>query len=130
MEPTAAVVGARRGASASAPTKGVVKAADGVSFEVADGEVLGIVGESGSGKSVTALSLLGLLPPTATVTGEVRFRGRSLLDMPAAEAQSLRGDRIAMVSTCSPTSRPRRLAHEIPAWVDRGQGQPVGPQLR
>jgi len=77
--------------------QGVVKAADGVSFAVADGEVLGIVGESGSGKSVTALSLLGLLPPTATVTGEVRFRGRSLLDMPAAEAQSLRGDRIAMV---------------------------------
>ncbi len=77
--------------------KGVVKAADGISFEVAEDEVLGIVGESGSGKSVTGLALMGLLPPTARVSGEVTFRGRSVLGLPEAEACALRGARIAMV---------------------------------
>ena len=77
--------------------QGTVHAANGVSFEIAEDEVLGIVGESGSGKSVTALSLMGLLPRTASVTGDVRFRGRSILTLPEAEARSLRGSRIAMV---------------------------------
>jgi len=77
--------------------QGVVKAADGVSFDLAEDEVLGVVGESGSGKSVTALAVLGLLPPTATVTGEVRFRGRSLLDLPKDEARRLRGSSLAIV---------------------------------
>ena len=77
--------------------QGVVKAADGVSFDLAEDEVLGVVGESGSGKSVTALAVLGLLPPTATVTGEVRFRGRSMLDLPKEEARELRGSSLAIV---------------------------------
>jgi len=77
--------------------QGILKAADGVSVDLAEDEVLGIVGESGSGKSVTALAILGLLPATATVTGEVSFRGRSLLDMPEDELRALRGSRIAMV---------------------------------
>jgi oligopeptide/dipeptide ABC transporter ATP-binding protein len=77
--------------------KGVVKAADGVSFEVAENEVLGIVGESGSGKSVTALALMGLLPHTAKASGTVLFRGRSVLDMKEKEACELRGAGIAMV---------------------------------
>jgi peptide/nickel transport system ATP-binding protein len=77
--------------------RGTVKAADGVSFDVAENQVLGIVGESGSGKTVTALSLLGLLPPTATVTGEVRFRGENLLAMAEPELREMRGSRIAMV---------------------------------
>ena len=77
--------------------QGVVKAADGVSFDLAEDEVLGVVGESGSGKSVTALAILGLLPPTATVTGEVRYRGRSLLDLPKDEMRALRGSSLAIV---------------------------------
>ena len=54
---------------------GIVKAVDGVSFNVEKGKTLGIVGESGCGKSVTTMSLLGLLPPTASVEGEARFNG-------------------------------------------------------
>jgi len=77
--------------------QGTVKAADGVSFDLAEEEVLGIVGESGSGKSVTALAVLGLLPATATVSGEVRFRGRSMLDLPKEEARELRGSSLAIV---------------------------------
>jgi oligopeptide/dipeptide ABC transporter ATP-binding protein len=77
--------------------QGVVKAADGVSFDLAEDEVLGVVGESGSGKSVTALAVLGLLPSTATVTGAVRYRGRSLLDLPKDEARALRGSSLAIV---------------------------------
>jgi oligopeptide/dipeptide ABC transporter ATP-binding protein len=77
--------------------QGIVKAADGVSFDLAEDEVLGVVGESGSGKSVTALAVLGLLPPSAKVTGEVRFRGRSLLGLPKEEARALRGSSLAIV---------------------------------
>ena len=77
--------------------QGVLKAVDGVSFELAENEVLGIVGESGSGKSVTALAVMGLLPRTARASGTVRFRGHSVLDMKEAEACALRGAQIAMV---------------------------------
>ena len=76
---------------------GVVKAVDGVSFDVHENEVLGIVGESGSGKSVTSMSILGLLPKTARISGEVIFRGQSLLGLREKEMRSLRGRRIAMV---------------------------------
>ena len=77
--------------------QGIVKAADGVSFSVWPNEVLGIVGESGSGKTVSALSVLRLLPPTAQVTGTVTFGGRNLLEAPAAELRAVRGDRIALI---------------------------------
>jgi peptide/nickel transport system ATP-binding protein len=70
---------------------------DGVSFTLEAGEVLGLVGESGSGKSVTLMSLLGLLGAAATVQGSVRFRGRELVGLPAAELRALRGGQIAMV---------------------------------
>jgi oligopeptide transport system ATP-binding protein len=78
---------------------GVVKAVDGVSFDVLPGEVLGIVGESGSGKSVTNLAVMGLLPrpPAYFPRGEVRFAGRSLLEASDRELRSLRGRRMAMV---------------------------------
>jgi oligopeptide transport system ATP-binding protein len=78
---------------------GVVKAVDGVSFDVKPGEVLGIVGESGSGKSVTNLAVMGLLPqpPAYFPRGEVRFGGRSLLHAPDRELRSLRGRRMAMI---------------------------------
>ncbi|HEX3622257.1 MAG TPA: ABC transporter ATP-binding protein [Acidimicrobiales bacterium] len=76
---------------------GVVKAADGVSFAIWPDEVVGIVGESGSGKTVTALSVLRLLPATAEVTGAVTFGGRDLLTLPEADLRAVRGDRIALI---------------------------------
>jgi peptide/nickel transport system ATP-binding protein len=78
---------------------GVTRAVDGVSFDVSAGETLGIVGESGCGKSVTALSIMRLLPPrlAETVGGTVSFDGRSLLDLPEAEMRGIRGNRIAMI---------------------------------
>jgi oligopeptide/dipeptide ABC transporter ATP-binding protein len=76
---------------------GIVKAVDGVSFDVFENEVLAIVGESGSGKSVTSMAVMGLLPRSATVTGDIYFRGRPLAGLPEREARKLRGDKIAMV---------------------------------
>jgi oligopeptide/dipeptide ABC transporter ATP-binding protein len=76
---------------------GVVKAVGGVSFDVREAETLGIVGESGSGKSVTSLSILGLLPKSAHITGEVNFRGEQLLALPEKEMRGVRGAKIAMV---------------------------------
>lgn len=77
--------------------EGLLKAVDGVSFEVRAHETLGIVGESGSGKSVTSMAVLGLLPKYARVSGEVEFRGEGLLGRREKELQSVRGMRIAMV---------------------------------
>ncbi len=78
---------------------GVTRAVDGVSFEIAPGETLGIVGESGCGKSVTALSVLRLLPAKLgrTVGGSISFEGRNLLDVPEDEMRSVRGNSIAMI---------------------------------
>ncbi|MGG5885727.1 ABC transporter ATP-binding protein [Falsiroseomonas sp. HC035] len=77
---------------------GVLKAVEGVSFDLARGEILGLVGESGSGKSVTGFSLIGLVdPPGRVVSGSIRFDGRELVGMPQGEMRKLRGKRIAMV---------------------------------
>ena len=77
---------------------GVVKAANGVNFKLRRGKVLGIVGESGSGKTVTALSIMGLVPyPGRTVKGEVLYEGRDLLKMDKEELRHLRGNEIAIV---------------------------------
>jgi peptide/nickel transport system ATP-binding protein len=78
---------------------GVTRAVDGVSFEIAPGETLGIVGESGCGKSVTALSVLRLLPAKLgrTVGGTITFEGRNLLDIPEDEMRTVRGNAIAMI---------------------------------
>jgi len=79
--------------------RGVVKAVDGVSFSLRRGEVLGLVGESGCGKSVTALSLLRLLPKSAarTVKGEVLLEGDDLLAKSDREMRRIRGRKIAMI---------------------------------
>ena len=78
---------------------GVVRAVDGVSFDVARGETLGIVGESGCGKSVTALSILRLIPPETgrIVGGSIRFEGRELTALSEPEMKGLRGHRISMI---------------------------------
>ena len=78
---------------------GVVHAVDGISYELAEGEVLGVVGESGCGKSVHALSIMRLIPtpPGRIVEGEVIFEGDNLLEMDDSEMRHIRGNRIAMV---------------------------------
>jgi peptide/nickel transport system ATP-binding protein len=76
---------------------GTVHAVDRMSLTLAPRQVLGIVGESGCGKSVTALSILGLLPTTATVTGSVLFEGRELLGAPRSQLRKIRGREISFV---------------------------------
>ena len=78
---------------------GVVKAVDGITYDLEEGEVLGVVGESGCGKSVHALSIMRLVPspPGRTVDGSITFEGEDLLEMDDAEMRNIRGNRIAMV---------------------------------
>jgi peptide/nickel transport system ATP-binding protein len=77
---------------------GVVKAVDGVSFEVREGETLGIVGESGSGKSVTSLSIMRLLDQNGKIVdGKIIFKGRNLLELSENEMRKIRGKEIAMI---------------------------------
>src|SRR4051794_30410597 len=78
---------------------GVVKAVDGVSFFLMPGETLGIVGESGCGKSITALSLMRLIPspPGKIVDGKIVFQGDNVLEMSDEEVRNIRGNRIAMI---------------------------------
>jgi peptide/nickel transport system ATP-binding protein len=78
---------------------GVVRAVDGVSFHVIPGETLAIVGESGCGKSVTALSILRLIPspPGRIVSGAIRFAGRDLLRLSEAQMRQVRGNEISMI---------------------------------
>lgn len=78
---------------------GAVKAVDGVSFSVGEGETLGIVGESGSGKSVTALSILRMVPAPAgrIVGGKIFLRGEDLLQKSEREMQRIRGSKISMI---------------------------------
>jgi len=78
---------------------GTVKAVDGISYEIEEGEVLGVVGESGCGKSVHALSIMRLVPdpPGKTIGGEIIFEGDNLLEIDESEMRNIRGNRIAMV---------------------------------
>ena len=78
---------------------GIVKAVDGISFDLSPGETLGIVGESGSGKSMTAWSILGLVPQPAgrIVGGKILFRGDDLLLKSSSEMRDIRGSEICMV---------------------------------
>jgi len=79
--------------------EGVAKAVDGVTYQLAKGEPLGVVGESGCGKSVTALSILRLIPipPGKIVGGEILFKGRNLIDLSEEEMRKIRGNRISMI---------------------------------
>src|SRR5690606_9570766 len=78
--------------------EGAWPAVDGVSLQVRRGEILGLVGESGSGKSVTGFSLMGLIdPPGEVVSGDVLFKGESLLGLSEEKWRKIRGNRIAMI---------------------------------
>ena len=74
------------------------RAVSNVSYTIAPGETVGLVGESGSGKSVSALSILKLLPPSARISqGSISFEGRDISDLDSAALQNLRGNDIAMI---------------------------------
>jgi len=77
---------------------GINRAVDGVSFSIEAGQTLAVVGESGCGKSVTAMSILRLIPePPGKMAGEIRFQGRNLLDCTDAEMRQIRGNEISMI---------------------------------
>ena len=78
--------------------RGLVKAVNGVSFEIEKGEILAVVGESGSGKSVTSLSIMGLIEKPGRISnGEILFNGQELTRMSKKEMQAIRGDKISMI---------------------------------
>ena len=79
-------------------SRGIIHAVNGISFDIAPGETLGIVGESGCGKSVTSLAILGILPRAGRVTaGSARYQGRDLVGLSDDELRSIRGKEIAMI---------------------------------
>src|SRR6202012_896956 len=81
-----------------ATSDGINRAVDGVSFHVDEGETLAMVGESGCGKSVTALSILRLIPePPGKIAGAIRFRGRDLLSLSDRDMRDIRGKDIGMI---------------------------------
>jgi peptide/nickel transport system ATP-binding protein len=78
--------------------QGLARAIDGVSFDVNEGEILGVVGESGSGKTVTLLAVMGLITdPNAIIEGSILYRGKELIGLPQRELRKLRGQEIAMI---------------------------------
>jgi oligopeptide/dipeptide ABC transporter ATP-binding protein len=103
-----------------ASRRGLVRAVDGVSLEVAPGQAVGLVGESGSGKSMTLRAILGVLPPEAKVTsGEIMFEGADLAQVSGSQLNRIRGPRIAMIfqepmSALNPVMRVGRQIAEGP----------------
>ncbi len=100
--------------------QGFVRVVDDVSFQLAEGETLGLVGESGCGKSVTAQTIMRLLPmpPARIDTGQVLLDGENLAKLPEARMQKIRGDRIGMIfqepmTSLNPTQRVGRQIAEV-----------------
>jgi oligopeptide transport system ATP-binding protein len=118
--------------------RGTIHAVNGVSFEVAAGETLGIVGESGCGKSVTSLALLGILPRAGrAVQGTAAFEGRDLLQLSDGQLRQIRGKDIAMIFQDPMTSlnpvltigRQIREAMEAHLDLDRGEAERRAAEL-
>lgn len=76
---------------------GLVRAVNGLSFKVYDGDIIGIVGESGSGKSQSMLAIMGLLASNGKVSGSVKFMGQELVGISTAKLNKIRGDKMAMI---------------------------------
>ncbi len=99
-----------------ATRRGVVRAVDGVSFEVPKGEALGLVGESGSGKTMTLRAIIGLLPPEARITsGQIILDGQDLVPLHAADLNRIRGRKLAMIfqEPMSALNPVMRVGHQI-----------------
>jgi len=77
--------------------RGIVKALDGVSFDIKRGEILALIGETGCGKSVTAKAIIGLLPKNARVRGKIIYKGKNLLELPENELRKIRGKEMSMI---------------------------------
>ena len=110
-----------------ATEEGVVHAVDGVSFELAAGEVLAVVGESGSGKSVTAMTLLGLTrSPNASFEGSAEYKGSDLIAASEDELRRVRGAEIAMIFQDPMTSlNPvQKIGDQIVEQIQEHEGLP------
>ena len=95
--PTGPVISARDVRVWYGTDRGAIRAVDGVSFDLAPGETLGLVGESGCGKSTLGRGLMGLLPDGAKRDGEVLFRGRDIFSLSPKAAYALRGSELGMI---------------------------------
>ena len=107
---------------------------NGVSFELAAGERVGLIGESGSGKSLTALAVMGLLPEELRASGSARLGASDLLSLSERELANLRGDRIAMVfqepmTALDPLMRVGQQVAEV-VRLHRGSDTPGGARPR
>jgi len=106
--------------------EGTVKAVNGISFKINPGETLGLVGESGCGKSVTALSIMRLIPhpPGKIVSGEIYFEGRNLLELDEKKMRKIRGKKISMIFQEPMTSLDPvfTIGHEIMESIQLHQG--------
>ncbi|HTJ57720.1 MAG TPA: ABC transporter ATP-binding protein [Devosiaceae bacterium] len=106
---------------------GTLEAVKGISFDIPAGKTVALVGESGSGKSVTALSILKLLPPSAEVSGTIRFNGENLADANERTLRRVRGNDISMIfqepmSSLNPLHTVERQVSEI-LTTHRGMGR-------
>ena len=77
--------------------RGPAEAVRGIDFTLERGDTLGLIGESGCGKSITVMSIMGLLPEAAQVSGSIRFDGQELLGLPDRQMDKVRGNRIGMI---------------------------------
>jgi microcin C transport system ATP-binding protein len=117
---------------AFATEAGAVEAVRGISFDILPGQTLALVGESGSGKSVTALSILRLLPPSARTRGRILYKGEDLTAAPERELRRVRGNAISMIfqepmSSLNPLHTVERQIGEILS-VHRGMGRAAARQ--
>ncbi len=107
--------------------RGEAAAVRGVSFSLERGETLGLIGESGCGKSITAMSLLGLLPERSVVTGSIRFDGQEMVGMNDTALRHLRGNRIGMIfqEPMTALNPVHTIGHQVaePLRLHRGTGR-------